>query len=31
MNMINETSNYNDEIAAERKAAIETFKSDHSY
>jgi F-type H+-transporting ATPase subunit alpha len=31
MNMINETSNYNDEIAAELKAAIETFKSDHSY
>ena len=31
MNLINETSNYNDEIAAELKAAIETFKSDHSY
>ena len=31
MKMIDDTSNYNDEIAAELKESIETFKRDHSY
>ena len=31
MNEINETANYNDDIASRLKSAVETFKQNHSY